>query len=80
MGEELMTTVCSVISAFTVANFIRRKHPLPTKALQNTQMLISPVQKKIAWKSSHIRKKKRKLGIFWVVQEIRWVNQHDDDQ
>lgn len=65
-----MSKVYPVISAFTAANITEKK--TKKKGLKNIQLLISPLQRKRAWKSSHRRKKK--LSIFWVVQENKSIN------
>lgn len=45
-GRDYDHTVCFVISSFTAANFTEKKTP-SSKALQNTQLVISPLRRKI---------------------------------
>lgn len=60
-----MTTVCSVISAFTVANFIKRKCPPPThQSTPKYPNANQPPPKENSLKKQSSKKEKKKPGYF----------------
>lgn len=63
-GEELMTTVCSVISAFTAANFIERKTPPTAQSTLKYLIANQPPPKNNSLEKQSYKKEKEKSGYF----------------